>query len=338
MPWARLDDRFPSNRKIRLISDRAFRLYVSAICWSSENLTDGFVGETELRLVADIRGAKAAAEELVEAGLWVPSTRVRAAVVSSSRRGRAANASSSRRGRVEVGDTPDDTKVAGWEIHDYHEYNPTAEQVKAERAAKSARQQRWREKKKGGAPDPQPPNNTRVVDASVDASQDASRDGTGDAAPRARIPDPTRPVPEDVVDVGGETAGSEAAGTKRPDGLAPIDTDGFRVTDGMRRWAHRDGYAALVDIDHSTAQFVSHYRSTGTRRKSWPDAWQKWIRDDAKRAAERAARPTQGTFLVALDGGNQPPTQPLTGTDATVAGWHAVAAQLAAHNPEEGTA
>jgi hypothetical protein len=71
---------------------------------------------------------------------------------------------------------------------------------------------------------------------------------------------------------------------------APIDIDGFTLTDGMRRWAHRDGYAGLIDVDHSTAQFVSHYRSTGAHRRSWPDAWQKWIRDDAKRAADRATR------------------------------------------------
>lgn len=74
----------------------------------------------------------------------------------------------------------------------------------------------------------------------------------------------------------------------QPDGhLAPIDTDGFTVTDTMRRWVAAT-YPDL-DIEHSTQQFISHYRSTGARRKSWPDAWQKWIRDDAKRAGTRPA-------------------------------------------------
>ncbi|WP_185932509.1 hypothetical protein [Streptomyces sp. WAC 01325] len=300
MPWARLDDRFPSNRKVRLLSDGAFRLYVSAICWSAENLTDGVVKTAELRLVADVRAARTRAKELVEAGLF------------------------------EV------LEGVGWKIHDYHEYNPTAEQVRADRAAKSARQQRWRDKQRGQHTDPQPPGNSPSVDASTDASTDASRDVTGDAAPRARIPDPTRPVPKDVVDAGGDSAGSEARAEQRPDGLAPIDVDGFQLTDGMRRWAHRDGFAALVDIDHSTAQFVSHYRSTGTRRKSWPDAWQKWIRDDAKKAAARAARPTQGAFLVPLAGGGQAPagTRRST-TDDRVAAALALAEELRA---EEGTA
>lgn len=277
MPWARFDDRFPSNRKVRLLSDGAFRLYVSAICWSAENLTDGVVKTAELRLVADVRAARTRAKELVEAELF------------------------------EV------VEGVGWKIHDYHEYNPTAEQVRADRAAKTARQQRWRKKKEGGAPDPQPPGNHPDVDASTDASRNASRNGVGDAAPRARVPDPTRPVPKEMADVGGDSAGSEAPGV---DHLAPIDAANFAVTDGMRRWAHRDGYASLIDIDHATQQFVSHYRSTGARRKSWPDAWQKWIRDDAKRAADRRG-PQQGAFLVALPGGEQAHPRPST-TDARV--------------------
>jgi len=90
-----------------------------------------------------------------------------------------------------------------------------------------------------------------------------------------------------MADAGGSSTGSEGRADERPAGLAPIDVDGFRVTDGMRRWAKRDGYSDLVDIDYATAQFVSHYRSTGARRASWPDAWQKWIRDDAKKASDR---------------------------------------------------
>ncbi|MGW4493824.1 helix-turn-helix domain-containing protein [Streptomyces sp. NPDC004376] len=105
-------------------------------------------------------------------------------------------------------------------------------------------------------------------------------------------------------------------------GSTPIEVDGFTLTDAMRRWAKRDGYADLVDIDFVTAQFVSHYRSTGARRKSWPDAWQKWVREEAKRAAERRTRTSN---VIALPG---QPGAPLSGTDAKVAGWAAIAAQL----------
>ncbi|MEV7975368.1 hypothetical protein [Streptomyces sp. NPDC086519] len=121
-------------------------------------------------------------------------------------------------------------------------------------------------------------------------------------APHAHSPAPApapAPAPSLVgVEVGVETSGSSAPSAERPDGLplTPIDIDGFTVTDTMRRWANAT-YPGM-DLDHSTAQFVSHYRSTGARRSSWPDAWQKWIRDDAKKAAERRTSRT----LHAVDG------------------------------------
>jgi hypothetical protein len=251
MPWAKFDDRFPSNRKVRLLSDRAFRLYVSGICWSAENLTDGFIAETELRLVADIRGAKAAATELVNAGLWVPSMRVRAAVASSSRRVGVANASSSRRGRVEVGDAPDDTKVRGWEIHDYHEYNPTAEQVRADRDAKSARQQRWREKRKGGDGDTGQVPPRSDVDASPDASRDASRNGAGDAAPRARIPDPTRPVPLSL-----SAPSDPTSTTPVPEATNERETEPPNSTDRTATLAQQTVRAANVVTTEQEPEFI----------------------------------------------------------------------------------
>src|SRR3546814_4317479 len=70
MPWVKLDDRFPSHRKIALLSDRAFRLHISAICWCAENLTDGRISDRELALVAKIRGVKATAQQLADAGVW----------------------------------------------------------------------------------------------------------------------------------------------------------------------------------------------------------------------------------------------------------------------------
>lgn len=284
MPWAKFDDRFPSNRKVRLLSDGAFRLYVSAICWSAENLTDGVIKTAELRLVADVRATRTRAKELVEAELF------------------------------EV------LEGVGWKIHDYHEYNPTAEQVRADREQRTARQQRWRKKKQGDAPDPEPPGNSPDVDASTDASHDASRNGVGDAAP-------SRPVPTrtpSMADAGGEGAGSEAPDLDHH-APTPIEIDGFQLTDAMRRWALQT-FGPAVDVDHSTAQFVSHYRSTGARRKSWPDAWQKWIRDDAKRTAERGQTPAQGAFLLPLPGGGQTtPTPRRSTTDERVAGWLALA-------------
>ncbi|MCI0386192.1 hypothetical protein [Streptomyces sp. CNQ085] len=111
MPWVRLDDRFPSHRKVALLSDRAFRLYVSALCWSSENLTEGRILDKELPLISRVRGVKTVAKELEDARLW---------------------------DRIE----------GGWEIHDYLEYNPDRARVQADRAANAARQKAFRERKR----------------------------------------------------------------------------------------------------------------------------------------------------------------------------------------------
>jgi hypothetical protein len=142
------------------------------------------------------------------------------------------------------------------------------------------------------------------------------------AAPApAPAPAPTPTPAPSVVEVGGETSGSGGPITTPPDGDAPIDLDGFSLNDGMRRWAKRDGYADRVDLDYETAQFVSHFRANGQRRNNWNDEWQKWIRRAHKWASENQQRRSADVIQL-------PTGQTLSGTDAKVAGWMAIAEQL----------
>lgn len=108
MPWARFDDRYPSNRKVRPLSDQAFRMDVSAICWCNENLTNGFIPGDELPLVSDLKRPLKVAAELVSRGRW-------------------------------------DVVPGGWEIHHFLDYNKSADQVREERAAAAERQRKARE-------------------------------------------------------------------------------------------------------------------------------------------------------------------------------------------------
>lgn len=91
---------------------------------------------------------------------------------------------------------------------------------------------------------------------------------------------------------------------------APIDDDGFELTDAMRAWSLRT-FGPGLDLDYETAQFVDHFRAQGVRRPNWPTEWQKWIRRSAKFASERANRPQ----LRAVAGGYQPYRDP---TDQSV--------------------
>lgn len=103
MSWARFDDRCPSNPKVALLSDAAFRLWFTAICYSCEHLTDGEIQrDVPAILTRAPSGAKlrACIRELVDRGLWRETEN-------------------------------------GWEVHDFLDWNPSGEQVRAKREARA---------------------------------------------------------------------------------------------------------------------------------------------------------------------------------------------------------
>lgn len=170
-----------------------------------------------------------------------------------------------------------------------------------------------------GNPDPDPsrggsrtpsatPSGTPCDTPSEGGRKPSTRAGAG--APRAHAPAPSPTPTTNPIEEGGfkpvdKPEGQQPPNATRPDGQAPIDDDGFELTDSMRRWA-LDTFGPNLDVDYETAQFVDHHRAEGTRRPNWPAAWQKWIRRSAKWASERATRPP----LRAVAGGWQPYTNP----------------------------
>jgi hypothetical protein len=67
MTWIKIDDTLPNNPKILPLSDGAFRLYIEALCYCNQYLTDGFLADAVL-LRLDINNNR---KELVEACLWI---------------------------------------------------------------------------------------------------------------------------------------------------------------------------------------------------------------------------------------------------------------------------
>lgn len=96
MTWAKLDDSFPEHPKVASLSDKAFRLHVTAICYAARNLTDGFVPKAVLPMLG---GSIKLAGELVTIGAW-------------------------------------DKTPAGWDIHDFLDYNPSRASIEEERERK----------------------------------------------------------------------------------------------------------------------------------------------------------------------------------------------------------
>jgi hypothetical protein len=64
--WVKLDDRFTDNAKIARLSDKAFRVYVHALCYSAGALTDGLVPWSKAKSWASVKTIG----EMTAAGLW----------------------------------------------------------------------------------------------------------------------------------------------------------------------------------------------------------------------------------------------------------------------------
>lgn len=267
MPWVKLDDRFPSHRKVALLSDRAFRLHVSAICWCAENLTDGRIGDRELPLVAHIRGIKATAKQLEEAGVW---------------------------------DRTDD----GWMIHDYLDYNPSREQVLLERKKNAERQERFRQRKSGK---PTPPSNGsrngssngvtndgRKRDGDTNATRQrhdgdtnatrndaASREGSQLTAIRNGVTNdaPSRPVPV-VPTYVGTTAGKAERTNGFPDALQPLAAALAAAGLGAVAWDIKkftDWERIRIQVERLGVDLMVRSAATAAQQRGEPDSVTAWI-------------------------------------------------------------
>ena len=106
--WVRLDDGFPEHPKILRLSDRAFRLHVTAMCWSARQLTDGRV---PVEWIRERPGLRVAVHELTVVGLW-------------------------------------EHVDADYLVHDWEDWNPSAETIAQQRKNRIERQRRYRERRR----------------------------------------------------------------------------------------------------------------------------------------------------------------------------------------------
>jgi hypothetical protein len=115
MSWVRLDDRFFCHRKILSVGLAARWLFVSGLCVAAQHNTDGILDSAAqqlLQVAAAGHDFAALARELVSVGLW------------------------------EV------RPNSGFAIHDYLEYQLSADEQRKERAATAKRQADYRERRR----------------------------------------------------------------------------------------------------------------------------------------------------------------------------------------------
>lgn len=274
MAWFALDDGFDTHPKVRKAGNAAVGLFVRLGVHATKHLTEGHLDGD---IVRDY-GTAATIRKLIAVGMLHESGH----------------------GCLRC---PQPTE-GNFVIHDYLDYNKSRAQIEAAREAARKRQNRGRETARANrnARDSERilSSNSRQNGADLTSNcgqneplfedepaghDDLSRRDTHEGA--TVVPSPPLPSQNyNGADLGGESTGSTARAAE-PDGLTPIDIDGFTLTDGLRRWAHRDGYATLVDLDYETAQFLDHFRGNGQRRPNWHTEWQKWIRRAHKWATER---------------------------------------------------
>lgn len=108
MVWIRIDDQIAHHPKFIAAGPIASWLWVCGNGYCNKYLTDGFIPTSALKTIGSVTNAVKWADRLVEAGLW-------------------------------------DMVTGGYRVHDFHDFNPTAEQVKEKR-----RKDRERKGKSGG--------------------------------------------------------------------------------------------------------------------------------------------------------------------------------------------
>ncbi len=159
MAWVKLDDGFFRHPKVVGAGRDARVLYLAGLCYCGANLTDGSILDGALRVLAaeaEIKNPKAAAERLVEVGLW-----------------------------EQVG--------GGYRVHDYLDHNRSSDNVRSERDAAADRMRRGRSEnvrpnKARSSPE------VRITDTDTDTEREREKnDDATPAPPGAAAPSPSAP-------------------------------------------------------------------------------------------------------------------------------------------------
>jgi hypothetical protein len=229
MGWFKTDDQLAFHAKVVAAGNSAMGLWIRAGSWSSAQLTDGFIPTHMANAMANAMANPCDQDALVDAGLW-------------------------------------DEVDGGFRFHDWSEFQPSAEEERAKRKARSLAG------KKGAA-------------ARWDGKPHSKSHGKSDATAMANECDsdaPTRPDPT-------EEAKASSSRTKRGTRI-PAD---FEVGPEMIAWAGIN--APTVDGPRETAKFINYWQAKAGRegvKLDWMATWRNWMLNAAERAPQ--SKPSTG--------------------------------------------
>lgn len=174
MPWFKVDDALSMHMKAFAAGNQALGLWVRAGSWSMHQLSDGFIPKG---VVQALGGDWDDAVALIQAGLWHEAE-------------------------------------GGYQFHDWAEYQPTREQVLAERAAATERKRASRARSQG------------------ESHRDTPGTHAGSHSPPSR-PVPTRPDPvthlSESTHVSSESRDSSDEERRREELVRTTLREGFKI-------------------------------------------------------------------------------------------------------------
>lgn len=222
MAWFKVDDGFHASRKLLKIPKRsrfaAAGLWSIAGSWAADQLTDGHVPNY---MIAEWAPPPAAPDALVDAGLW-------------------------------------ERTRDGFAFYNWHEYQPSKQDVDAERAASRERMRDLRAKRKGPKP-----------------LKDAGEEGlfgrtVTNSSESVRNPDPTRPSTDPT-----HKEEAKASSTRK---RATRIAEDFEITDTMRQWAAQK--TPGIDLGLETEKFINYWVAKSGKdatKVDWAATWRNWI-------------------------------------------------------------
>jgi hypothetical protein len=210
MPWTMLDDGFPDHPKLVSLTMEQGYLWVLGINYCNRYLTDGHIPTGALAALhphTPLTKKKRMAAVLVTAGLW-------------------------------------DETPTGWAIHDFHDYQLSAEDVK-DRRAKRAEAGR-----KGGRRSGQ----IRRSKAEANASSNGEASAQANASPTVRSKREPLPIPSQPLVANDYVVSRPQGGETAADGTAPGETNEGVIHEALR---------ILAELDYDKAAAVRTIRKPG---------------------------------------------------------------------------
>lgn len=154
MTWVKIDDSWLTHPKALHAGRDGRALWIAALCYSARELTDGFLPEDALPLVAVAAGVRSGPAMAKLTSPWKP------------------------------GANPSFEPVdGGWMIHDFNVYQPSSEKVRDVKAKRAEAGRRGGSRSKGSSNDERPDEANHQAKAEANGQANRKRNGTPSPSP-----------------------------------------------------------------------------------------------------------------------------------------------------------